>query len=70
MIRKWNWRKQTFYLSKRLYLNGKNSFYSNAASIIRKFHPYIEDTIDIEKFVQDTNIHDFVKTIKDFINIT
>jgi hypothetical protein len=29
------------------------------------FHPNIEDTIDIEKFVQDTDINDFVKTIKD-----
>ena len=36
---------------------------SNAAYIIEKFHPDIEDTIDIEKFVQHTNIHDFVKTI-------
>jgi hypothetical protein len=51
--------KQTFYLSKRLYSNGKDSFYSNAAST------NIEDIIEIEKFVQDTNIHDFVKTIKD-----
>jgi hypothetical protein len=48
--------KQTFYLSKRLYSKGKDSFFSNAASIIKKFHPNIEDTIDIEKFVQDTNI--------------
>ena len=55
------------YLSKRLYLNGKDSFYSDAANIIKNFFPNIEETIDIEKFVQDTNITDFVKTIK--INI-
>jgi hypothetical protein len=41
---------------------------SNTANIIEKFHPDIEDTIDIEKFVQHTNIHDFVKTIKDNYN--
>ena len=57
--------KQTFYQSRRLYSNGKDSFYSNAAIIIKKFHPDIEETIDIENLVQDTNIHDFVQTIKD-----
>ena len=57
--------KQMLYLSKRLYSNGKDSFYSNAANIIKNFYPNIEETRDIEKFVQDTNITDFVKTIKD-----
>ena len=57
--------KQTFYLSKRLYLNGKNSFYANAANIIKTAHPDINETIDLGKFVEDKNVSDFVKTIQD-----
>jgi hypothetical protein len=60
--------KQSLHLHRmdcNLALNGKDSFYSNAANIIKNFYPNIEETIDIEKFVQDTNITDFVKTIKD-----
>ena len=57
--------KQTLYLSKRLYLNGKNSFFANAANIIKTAHPDINETIDLEKFVEDKNVSDFVKTIQD-----
>ena len=57
--------KQSFYLSKRLYLYGKDSFYSNVVNIVKYFHPDMKETIDIEQFFQDTNVNDFVKTIKD-----
>ena len=57
--------KQTSCISKRLYLNGKSSFHLNTASIIKNIYPDIDETIDIEKFVQDNNVNDFVKAIKD-----
>ena len=57
--------KQTSYISKRLYLHGKSSFHLNAANIIKNIYPNIDETVDIENFVQDNNVSHFVKLIKD-----
>ena len=40
--------KQILYISKRHYSNSKDSFYSNAANIIKNFYPNIEETLDID----------------------
>ena len=57
--------KQTFFMSKRLTLTiSKESLYCNIISLfkISKFYPNITD---IEHFVNNTSINDFVKIIKE-----
>ena len=54
--------KQTFSMSKRQYLNDKESLYSNIIKLFKMFYPNIKD---VEQFVTDTSINDFTKTIKE-----
>ncbi len=57
--------KQAFSLvSKRFYLNNKESFYSNVVNIIKEFHPDIKEPIDIEQFTQNTTKNEFIENIK------
>ncbi len=56
--------KQCFRLSERLYLDGKESFYSNFVNVIKIIYSDNNEPLDILKFVQETNINDFVTTIQ------
>jgi hypothetical protein len=57
--------KQCFRLSETLCSNGKESFYSNLANIIKNVYPDNKQPIDILKFVQQTNVNDFITTIQE-----
>ena len=56
--------KQAFSLSKRLYLNNQESFYSNVVNIIKQFYPDIKEPIDIEQFIKYTTINEFIQNAK------
>ena len=56
--------KLAFISSKELYLKGKDSFYSNIANFLKKHFPTINEPIDLETFITETQIKGVIQTIQ------
>jgi hypothetical protein len=56
--------KQAFLSSKELYLNGKESFYSNTVNLLHKHFPTLEKTVDLEHFINDNKVKHIIDQIK------
>jgi hypothetical protein len=56
--------KQAFLSSKELYLNGKESFYSNTVNLLHKHFPTLEKTVDLEHFINDNKVKNIIDQIK------
>ena len=53
-----------FISSKELNLKGKYSFYPNIANFLKKHFPTINEPIDLESFITNTQIKGIIQTIQ------
>ena len=56
--------KLAFISSKELYLNGKESFYSNIINFLKNHFPTLTGPVDLENFITNTTIKVIVETIQ------
>jgi hypothetical protein len=56
--------KQAFYISKELYINEKDSFYSNIVHILKSHFPTLSEPLDLETFLKDKEINGIIDNMK------
>ena len=56
--------KLAFLTSKELYLNGRESFYSNVVNSLKKHFPTLQEPVDLESFTNDNTIKTIIDKIK------
>jgi hypothetical protein len=56
--------KQAFYISKKLYINEKDSFYSNIVHILKSHFPTLSEPLDLETFLKDKKINYIIDNMK------